>query len=627
MDQLNPEQQRAAAHLEGPLLVLAGAGSGKTRVVTYRIAHLLSNGVSPGEILAVTFTNKAAQEMRKRIEDLTRQSILACTFHSLCARILREAIAPLGFSTQFAIYDEEDSEKLLRECMTAMRLQVEKGALRRYRTAISKAKNHLMGPEKYCLGDPVMQVERDLYIAYQAKLKECDALDFDDLLFKTVQLFREFPNVLAHYQSRWRFILIDEYQDTNSAQHALVKQLSAMHNNVFAVGDPDQSIYSWRGAEIRNILNFTKDFPGAKKVMLEQNYRSRANILHAANHLIKNNDKRYEKKLWSERGSGDPIEIYEAATDREEATFVVGEVLRLHRAHGIPLRECVVFYRTNFQSRIFEDALLRSNVPYVIVGGVSFYQRKEIKDVLSYLRLLLNPSDVVAFRRTINIPKRGIGEGALEKLEQSVAATGLPIVHVCQKIAEGSLDAKLTSRQLAGIREYARILHVLGAHKGPISELMRNTLACTRYKTYLQEDPTTAEERLENVEELISKAREWEQDKTNPTLSSFLEELSLRGASDEKDPSVDAVRLMTVHHGKGLEFTAVFLVGMEEGLFPHFHVQLAPKALEEERRLCYVGMTRAKDYLYLTHASSRLLWGDFRHNPPSRFLDELPCNA
>ncbi len=620
---LNPQQQQAVEHMEGPLLILAGAGSGKTRIVTHRIAHLLKMGISPSEILAVTFTNKAAEEMRRRIEGITRQSILACTFHSLCARILRASIAFLGFSTNFVIYDEDDSEKLLRTCMEMLHLKEEKGALKRYRAAISAAKNALIGPKEFA-PDEGESIERDVYIAYQGKLKESDALDFDDLLFKTEQLFREFPDVLSSYQDRWRFILIDEYQDTNVAQHAVVKQLAARYHNVFAVGDPDQSIYSWRGAEIQNILNFSTDFPGAKQVLLEQNYRSRVNILEAANHLIQNNSHRYKKRLWSERGRGEPIKLYEAHSDREEATFVVSEIMRLHREKRVPLRECVIFYRTNFQSRAFEDVLLRRKIPYTIVGGVSFYQRKEIKDMLAFLRLLVNSADGVAFRRTINIPKRGIGEGALEKIGNCAEEAGRPILDVCEEIAGGTLQVQLTSRQREGIKKYVRIIQELRAKKESVPLLIRNVLMRTGYKEYLQEDPDTAEERWQNVEELVSKAMEWEEEMEEPSLVAFLEELSLKSSADEKAHAQDAVCLMTLHHGKGLEFTAVFMVGMEEGLFPHFHVQYAAHLLEEERRLCYVGMTRAKDYLCLSRAASRLLWGAVRNHAPSRFIAELP---
>jgi len=415
MQELNPQQKVAVGHVEGPLLVLAGAGSGKTRIVTYRVAHLLQLGVPSSEILAVTFTNKAADEMRHRILQLTHKSVLTCTFHSLCARILRESITALGYARDFTIYDEEDSEKVLKECFASLQIKEEKGELKNFRSRISQAKNALIEPHQL---DKEEKILHDVYELYQKKLKEYNALDFDDLLFLTVKLFEQAPDILAQYQKRWLFILIDEYQDTNAAQYMLTKLLAREHKNVFAVGDPDQSIYSWRGANIHNILNFEQDFPGAKVIPLEQNYRSRSNILEAANALIRNNASRYEKNLWSERGEGQKIGLYIAENDHAEADFVVKQLYKLHREKSISLSDCVIFYRTNFQSRIFEDHLLKERLPYVIVGGLSFYQRREIKDILAWLRIVLSGTDFLAFIRTINLPKRGLGEAALEKLRE-----------------------------------------------------------------------------------------------------------------------------------------------------------------------------------------------------------------
>ena len=386
MDQLNPQQQVAVHHVEGPLLVLAGAGSGKTRIVTYRVAHLLQLGVPSNEILAVTFTNRAANEMRHRILQLTHKSVLTCTFHSLCARILRESISALGYSRDFVIYDDEDSEKVLKECFATLGMKEEKGDLRNFRSQISQAKNALIEPEQIPAEEKALQ---EIYSLYQSRLKEYNALDFDDLLFLTVKLFQLHFAILALYQKRWSFILIDEYQDTNIAQYTIAKLLAEKHTNVFAVGDPDQSIYSWRGANIHNILNFENDFPGAKVIPLEQNYRSRSNILEAANALIRHNKSRYEKNLWSDRGEGEKIGLYLAENDHAEADFVVKQLYKLHRDKGISLNDCVIFYRTNFQSRIFEDHLLKERVPYIIVGGLSFYQRREIKDILALLRIVL----------------------------------------------------------------------------------------------------------------------------------------------------------------------------------------------------------------------------------------------
>ncbi len=620
MHNLNPEQQTAVDHVEGPLLVLAGAGSGKTRVVTYRIAKLLEFGVPSSEILAVTFTNKAAEEMRKRILHLTQKSILTCTFHSLCARILRESIHALGFSKDFSIYDEEESEKVLKECLIALNLQEEKKAgLKAYRAAISNAKNTLTEPTDHPL--------QSVYALYQKNLKSYNALDFDDLLSKTVELFRSFPDILEEYQKRWRFILIDEYQDTNMAQYTLIKQLAALHNNVFAVGDPDQSIYSWRGANVHNILNFKGDFSEATIISLEQNYRSRTNILEAANALISRNQSRYEKNLWSKRGEGEPICLFIAENDRSEADFVIKHILKCHREKNIPLSECVIFYRTNFQSRIFEDYLLREKIPYIIVGGLSFYQRREIKDILALLRMVVSGSDFLAFLRTINLPKRGFGEAALTKLKECAEQEQSDIFTTCQRIIEKKIPLKLLPKQADGLKDYVSTILVLRdmhVRNAPLHTLLIEAQRRSHYMDYLKEDPETYEERRANVEELISKAAEWEQEVQHPSLIAFLEELSLKSSADAKDPSRDSVRLMTLHHGKGLEFTSVFLVGMEEELFPHANIKDDIEGLEEERRLCYVGMTRAKDYLFLTAARTRFLWGMARAMRPSRFLSEIP---
>jgi DNA helicase-2/ATP-dependent DNA helicase PcrA len=619
---LNPEQQIAVHHVEGPLLVLAGAGSGKTRIVTYRIAHLLQLGVPSSEILAVTFTNKAAAEMRHRIHQLTYKSVLTCTFHSLCARILRESISALGYTRDFAIYDEEDSEKVLKECLAILNIKEEKGFTKSTRHQISQAKNALVIPDD----DPQL---KEIYSLYQRKLKEYNALDFDDLLFVTVELFRLFPDILAIYQTRWNFILIDEYQDTNAAQYTLIRLLAMLHHNVFAVGDPDQSIYSWRGANIHNILNFERDFPGAKVVALEQNYRSRSNLLEAANALIKHNASRYEKNLWSNLGEGEKISLYIGENDHAEADFVVSQLFRLHRDKKIPLNDCVIFYRTNFQSRVFEDRLLRENVPYIIVGGLSFYQRREIKDILALLRIVVSGTDFLAFSRTINTPKRGLGESTLNKLRDVAAEKGWDLFTCCQEIIEGRIAYKLSSKPLEGLREYVQMilaLREMAKQARPLHEIISAAIDRSRYLEYLRDDPESYEERRGNIEELISKAAEWEMEVDTPSLSSFLEELTLKSSADEKEGPIESVRLMTLHNGKGLEFTAVFLVGMEEELFPHANAKESEEALEEERRLCYVGMTRAKEYLFLTASRLRFLWGMPRIMRPSRFLKEIPSH-
>lgn len=614
MVQLNSTQQDAVLHKDGPLLVLAGAGSGKTRIVTERIINLIEKDVHPSQILALTFTNKAAREMQERVRRRNSAEVLIATFHSLGVRILRESAETLGLPSGFTIYDEEDSLKLLRSCMDDLGIR-DKDNLKTYRQGISAAKNQLFLPEQ---GDKNLA---PLYQRYRDKLKECEAVDFDDLLFLTAHLFLHNPAVLTAYQERWPYLLIDEYQDTNQAQYLIAKQLVAKTHNIFAVGDPDQSIYSWRGANIRNILNFQHDFPGAPVVRLEQNYRSRSTILKAANAVIKNNSSRLEKNLWSDRGAGPPILLHIADDERQEASFVAGRIEQFH--HRIPLKEMVIFYRTNFQSRPFEDALLRRRIPYTIVGGISFYQRKEIKDILSFLRLIQSDADFVSFLRTINIPKRGFGEATLEKIIQASRELGEPILKALPLI-----DVKMNSRQKESLQDYLSIFEYLkDLARDPgttLAILVKETVRKTRYFEHLQEEKETFEDRKENVDELIAKAHEWQTYHDNPTLTGFLEELSLKSQLDEVSDSDDRVCLMTMHNGKGLEFDLAFIVGMEEELFPHANSRGELDGLEEERRLCYVGITRAKEQLVLTAARSRFLWGTWRMMKPSRFLNEIP---
>ncbi|MBS0628741.1 MAG: UvrD-helicase domain-containing protein [Verrucomicrobia bacterium] len=608
-EHLNPQQLKAAEHIEGPMLVIAGAGSGKTRIVTYRIAHLISLGVPASEIVAVTFTNKAADEMKQRIHKLSGAAILACTFHSLGARILRESITALGYKSHFAIFDEEDSDKVLKECLEEKQLKDEKGLQKSFRIGISHAKNNMQEPE-----DPLLN---DIYNLYQQKLKTYNALDFDDLLFLTVKLFQQEPEILLRYQKQWNFILVDEYQDTNQAQYNLLKLLSARHQNVFAVGDPDQSIYSWRGANINNILNFERDYPGAQIVNLEQNYRSTNHILKAANSLIENNESRYEKNLWSDRGTGEKIGFCLCESDRDEVNFVLERIYSHHFKENIPLSSCVIFYRTHFQSRVFEDALLKEKLPYIIVGGISFYMRREIKDLLALLRVAYEGNDFLSFSRTINIPKRGIGPAALAKIR--LHSNG-DLIQACKS------DLKMSVRQAEGLKSYVAMIEAIRhlIHTGaPIHEMIELAIERMHYYDYLQEDPETADERQENVEELISKAIEWEEENPEAGLAAFLEELFLKSNPDQTHQA-DPLRLMTIHNGKGLEFDVTFLVGLEEEIFPHVNALGNIEALEEERRLCYVGMTRAKNHLYLTAAKSRFLWGSLRSMQPSRFLSEIP---
>lgn len=633
MKHLNQEQQEAVAHTEGPLLVLAGAGSGKTRVVTERIIHLIENGVYPSQILGLTFTNKAAGEMKERIHRQIQARVWISTFHSLGARVLRESIMHLGFHSDFIIYDEEDSEKLLRTCFNELQLKEKRGEFKAVRHLISTVKNNLSDPEFADTSSLALHLQGlfpSLYSLYERKSKESNAVDFDDLLFLPVKLFQEFPEILEHYQSRWRYLLIDEYQDTNHAQYEMVKQLVAKSRNLFVVGDPDQSIYSWRGADIHNILNFEKDYHGAKIIRLEQNYRSRSNILEAANQLISHNEERYEKNLWSQLGEGAKIRRFSAYDDREEASFVVRKMRAHHENQGMPFKQMVVFYRTNAQSRAFEDQLLFLRIPYVIVGGISFYQRKEIKDILGFLRLAHSSADTVAFSRMIHIPKRGVGETTVEKLTSAASAEGMPLLNYCRALVNGASllnPIKLASKAYAGVEEFVSTLEELKkvASNGSLKDLVVAAIEITDYLRYLkEEDLESFEDRKENLDELIAKAVEWEQAAEEPSLAGFLEELSLKSSLDEAEGERDRVNLMTIHNGKGLEFETTFIVGLEEELFPHINAQ-DKAAIEEERRLCYVGMTRAKEYLYLTHSRVRTIWGSQRLQRPSRFLQEIPA--
>ncbi len=622
MTSLNPEQTQAVEHEEGPLLVLAGAGAGKTRIVTARIARLIDKGIAPSHILAVTFTNKAAGEMQERVHGLCSQKVLICTFHSLGARILRQSISALGYLPDFTIYDEEDADKTLRSCLKQLGVKKELKP-KVFRGMISDAKNRLVPPEDLDLKELDTEAEQafpEVYALYQAKLKESNALDFDDLLFLTVRLFQECPEVLSHYQMRWSFLLIDEYQDTNRAQYLMAKMLVDETKNLFVVGDPDQSIYSWRGANIENILNFEEDYPGAKVVRLEQNYRSTNTILGAANALIANNNGRYQKELWSELGEGEPIRLLRHMSDRDEASGIVDFLDAHHCNEGIPLSEMVVFYRTNFQSRQFEDALLRRRIPYVIVGGISFYQRREIKDILAYLRVVDTGMDFISFSRTINIPKRGLGEATLEKLRAGATEAGVPIIEYCRYP-----EVRLNAKQRDGLADYIRLIDKLrSAKEEGLFHLVSEAVHESGYLRYLRDDPETFDDRKANVEELIGKAAEWQDTTDEPTLTGFLEELSLKSSLDEASTDEERVSLMTLHNGKGLEFAVTFIAGLEEGLFPHGSSIGTREGLEEERRLCYVGVTRAKKQLYLSCASSRFIWGSPQMMRPSRFLKEIP---
>ena len=626
---LNDKQKLCINHTEGPMLVLAGAGSGKTRVVIERMKHLIELGVPSSEILAVTFTNKAASEMAQRVKLSTDQSVLTCTFHSLCARILRESIHYLGYKNSFTIFDQQDSENCLKLCLKNRDIDEEKISVKEIKHSISAAKNDLMLPE-----DLTQHYENypkgpflDLYMDYQTRLKDFNALDFDDLLLLTVKLFQNHPQILEVYQKRWQFLLVDEYQDTNKAQYILINLLVKNHKNLFAVGDPDQSIYSFRGANISNILHFERDFSGAKLVTLNQNYRSTKRILEAANALISWNKKRYEKKLFSDGELGEKIQLHYADNDHDESRWVFRNIEHLTVQKKVPYSSIAIFYRTNAQSRSYEDELLKWGIPYQIIGGISFYQRKEIKDILCILRLLVQDNDFVSFERIINVPKRGIGPTALASLLEYCKRSCSTIISVCEQYIRGNLknEVRLTQKQSLGIYDFLEArkasLKLMGSS---LKELISSTIQHFGYLDYLKQDPETYEDRKSNIQELLSKASEYEKEYPNKSLQDFLEEISLKGAQEDSNDHRDCIKLMTFHNSKGLEFPTVFMVGMEEDLFPHINCKEKDEELEEERRLCYVGMTRAKKSLYLSSARYRLLWGTPRIMQPSRFLEELP---
>lgn len=624
---LNDEQQKAIDHIEGPLLVLAGAGSGKTRVVTMKIAKLISIGVDPSEILAVTFTNKAANEMSQRIKKITFKNVITSTFHSLGAKILRESIHHLGYSNNFSIYDEEDSLKLLDECLNSLNIKEDKAFLKKVRYKISYCKNECIDFDDTNSYSILSKNEIDAFRMYQNKLKNFNCVDFEDLLYLTIKLFQKNLDVLFSYQKKWSFILVDEYQDTNYVQYLLIKMLSAKTQNICVVGDPDQSIYSFRGAKYQNILNFDKDFQNAKIIRLEKNYRSTPTILKAANLLIKNNKNRYEKNLFSEKPDGEKIYLYKAPSEQQEASFVVEKILKLQKNQNIKLEEIAIFYRTNFQSRVFEDILLSQNIPYVIYGGISFYQRKEIKDILSFLKLIISNSDFLAFSRTINTFCKGFGKTTMNNLFFLSEKNQTPILILLNQILKNPIqfqEIKFNNNQIKNLEKFLiniNELRELHQKNIDIDELISQVITKMNYLDYLKQDPESYENRKENIDELITKSTQW-QEENNKNLEKFLEELTLTTSKTESN-DLSSIKLMTLHNSKGLEFECVFIVGLEEDLFPHVNSKNSTDEIEEERRLFYVGMTRAKKHLYITHAQSRFLWGGTKFSIPSRFLKEL----
>ena len=625
---LNKEQQQAVECAEGPLLVLAGAGSGKTRVLVSRIACLISNhGVRPWNILALTFTNKAAREMRERIEALigeNAKNLWVSTFHSCCTRILRREAEHIGYDKSFVIYDDSDQLSLYADIIKRMNLDDSKFPKRLLREQISQAKNHSDDVEGYLRADAFSEVYLEVYRLYQKRLKQNNALDFDDLLLKVLELFTRHPAILDQYRERFKYILVDEYQDTNMAQYKLVRLLSEKHRNICVVGDDDQSIYGWRGADIRNILEFEKDFPGARVIRLEQNYRSTSVILDAANGVIGNNMSRKRKKLWTSQEGGEHIRIYQAHDERMEADYVCSHILAGVK-QGRRYDDFAVLYRTNAQSRALETALTSYGIPHRVYGGQRFYERSEIRDILAYMRLLFNPADDVAFLRIVNIPRRGIGQAALAELSAAADANELPLFLTAMQGT--GLSTRVRPKLQAFTDQIEALLPL--RYSLPLHEFVQEIVSQTAYEAYLREDKKeNYEARKENVAELLGAIRAFVEELTNEeedALGAYLENVSLISDIDNLSEQDGQVALMTLHSAKGLEFPVVFITGVEEFIFPGRRSRLDPVKLEEERRLCYVGITRAMEELHLLHAQQRNLFGELAMNPPSRFLEEIPA--
>ncbi|MGP1407213.1 DNA helicase PcrA [Selenomonas sp.] len=629
---LNPMQQEAVAHIDGPLLIMAGAGSGKTKVLTCRIANLLAHGVPPYRILAITFTNKAAAEMRERVDRMIGglgKEVWLSTFHSFCARFLRREIeAGEVYKKNFVIYDTSDSKTVIKACLKELNLDDKQFAPAKVQSAISNAKNLMLGPRAYARQADTFHAKKiaELFSLYDKKLRENNALDFDDLLLLSVDLLENNDELRQRYQRRFRYILIDEYQDTNGAQYRLTTLLAGEHQNLCVVGDADQSIYGWRGADISNILNFEKDFPNAKTIKLEQNYRSTKTILAAANAVIANNTNRKPKKLWTENAAGEKIAVYQANDERDEARFVVDTVQKQKTLFSVAYGDIAVLYRTNAQSRVLEEAMMATGVPYTMVGGLKFYDRMEIKDIVAYLHVLYNPFDAVSLLRIINVPKRGIGAATIAKLTEYAAEQDASMFDVLSSPeALDTLGFKTRTKNL--LEAFSALLfNLIGKISVmPLSAFIEALLDDTGYIKDLEKQNTPeAQTRIENLREFIGLAREFETTEDDPSLENFLNQIALVSDVDTANMEDDRVTLMTLHSAKGLEFPIVFLVGMEEGIFPHARTLLEPSEIEEERRTCYVGITRAERKLYLSYARYRTLYGKGNIYPPSRFLAEIP---
>jgi DNA helicase-2/ATP-dependent DNA helicase PcrA len=627
---LNPAQREAVLTTEGPVLVVAGAGSGKTRVLTYRVAHLLAAaGVKPNEILAITFTNKAAQEMKDRVQRQlgpVARAIWIMTFHSACGRILRREAERLGYRSNFTIYDSADQVRLVKACLEELERDPKRFVPRGIHAQISNAKNQLIGPDEYAarVASFYDQTVADVYSLYQRKMFASNAVDFDDMLMLTVDVLQRFPEARERWSKSFRYVLVDEYQDTNHAQYILLQLLAGEHRNLMAVGDPDQSVYGFRGADIRNIMEFEKDFPNTKVISLEQNYRSTNSILQSANELISHNRERKEKNLWSDLGEGDPVRVVETEDEHAEARFVAAEIAA-RIDEGYSASEIAVVYRTNAQSRVLEDVLVRQGVAYQVIGGPKFYERAEIKDAVAYLQLLDNPADAISLTRIANRPRRGIGDTSLGRLTAYADGLGITLWEATAHPREAGL-APASTRAVRSFRGAVESLQAT-ATDSSVADLVEAVLDRTGYLEALEAERTIeARGRIENLEELIGVAREYDAANEEGSLSGFLQEISLYADADalaREDESGGVVTLMTLHNAKGLEFRAVFMIGVEEGIFPHVR-SLEENSVEEERRLAYVGMTRAKEKLTLTHAMRRSLFGRSEANLPSRFLDEIP---
>lgn len=628
---LNPQQAEAVINTEGPMLIMAGAGSGKTKVLTCRVANLLQKGVRPYRILAITFTNKAAAEMRERVNNMSgpaAKDVWLFTFHAFCARFLRMEIDKLpGYGGNFAIYDTADSQNLIKQILKEMNLDDKRFQPSGILSRISNAKNALQDAAAFArqAGDFYEQKVADIYSRYEQKLQLNNALDFDDLLMLTIKLLQENKEVREKYQDRFDYLLVDEYQDTNHAQYLLTKFLAAKHRNICVVGDADQSIYGWRGADIQNILDFEKDYPDAKVIKLEQNYRSTQIILDAANAVIENNTGRKPKNLWTENKSGADIIYFQAVDERDEARFVIEQLQNLQRTENKKLGDMAILYRTNTQSRIFEEMLIKSGISYNMVGGLKFYERKEIKDIIAYLRVIFNPADSLSLLRIINVPKRGIGDASLAKIQAYAAANNVSLFEAVSNAA--AIDG-LSSRFVSKLDDLAGIIFELMnlANEAPVEDLIDRVLRDTGYLEELENERTPqAQSRIDNLHELISVAQEFAASEEENNLENFLAHVALVSDIDDTELGEDAITLMTLHSSKGLEFPVVFLVGMEEGLFPHARTLMDETEIEEERRLCYVGITRAKEKLFLSSTKMRTIYGNTVTYPPSRFLQEIPA--